>query len=556
MRLPNKMQRRQRRGAALVCVGIAWLIACGCQSTQLDRLDGSTSTYSSGEPIVDNGPPPAHPAAHDSSAAPGADALAQAQPINEAAIAENLNSGHREAALNHDAEAEAYYRKALDLDPDNPLANHRLAILADHRGDFAVSERCYLKALSHEPNNADLLSDLGYSYFLQGRTKESERCLQAAVRANPLHQMALDNLSLLYAKLGDRERTFEVLKRSLGESAARTRLAQLFPPNRGAATEDETFTASFTPFSAHETADQASAVPSHNIANANDPQPAPPTINAVPKDTAPAASLPPRAAEPVIAASQSPLEKQLAELMERERQRALEERTQRQAIVLPTAPAASAAPVAQPVVAAQSIIAAQSQAVTHWSEPPAATRPEPPPTTVSSVPNAGFGAAVAPRPIPTDRVPDDRINEAFSAIDHEGTDGSTASTSSASAPWDQPGAPSRTGLAPGENAVPVAPSPRRPLPVENATAPPFPTVGTPAADGGSSIAAAPQEPVAPASTRTASVTTGGEEWDAAPAARPPRRQPSSRLRIRTCPGRTRTALRLRGLPGPVGPPPA
>ncbi len=360
MRLPKKMQRRQRRAAALVCVGIAWLIACGCQSTQLDRLDGSTSTYSSGEPIVDNGPPPAHPAAHDSSAAPGADALAQARPINESAIAENLNSGHREAALNHDAEAEAYYRKALDLDPDNPLANHRLAILADRRSDFAVSERCYLKALSREPNNADLLSDLGYSYFLQGRTRESERCLQAAVRANPLHQMALDNLSLLYAKLGDGERTFEVLKRSLGESAARTRFAQLFPPNRGASPEDETFTASFTPFQSHETADQASAAaaPAHKIADTNDQQPAPSTVSIVPTDAVPAASLPPRTAEPVTPSAQTPLEKQLADLMERERQRALEERTQRRAIVLPTTPAVPAAPVAQPAVAPQSNIAA------------------------------------------------------------------------------------------------------------------------------------------------------------------------------------------------------
>jgi tetratricopeptide (TPR) repeat protein len=539
MRLPKKMQRRQRRAAALVCVGIAWLIACGCQSTQLDRLDGSTSTYSSGEPIVDNGPPPAHPAAHDSSAAPGADALAQARPINESAIAENLNSGHREAALNHDAEAEACYRKALDLDPDNPLANHRLAILADRRSDFAVSERCYLKALSREPNNADLLSDLGYSYFLQGRTRESERCLQAAVRANPLHQMALDNLSLLYAKLGDRERTFEVLKRSLGESAARTRLAQLFPPNRGASPEDETFTASFTPFQSHETADQASAAaaPAHKIADTNDQQPAPSTVSIVPTDAVPAASLPPRTAEPVTPSAQTPLEKQLADLMERERQRALEERTQRQAIVLPTTPAVPAAPVAQPAVAPQSNIAAQSQGVTHWSDPPApaAMRPEPPPTSVSSVPNSGFAAAVAPRPIPTDRVPDDRINDAFSAIDREGTDGSTGSPSSAetvtapprptstplatptatNSPWDQPTAPSRTGLGPGEDAVPVAPSPRRPLPVENATSPPFPTVATPSADSGSSTAAAPQNPGATASARTASAPNGADEWDAA-----------------------------------------
>ena len=59
--------------------------------------------------------------------------------------------------------------------------------------------------LKREPNNPDLLSDLGYSYLLQGRHAESERCLLAATRANPQHRKTLDNLGLLYAKLGNRD---------------------------------------------------------------------------------------------------------------------------------------------------------------------------------------------------------------------------------------------------------------------------------------------------------------------------------------------------------------
>src|SRR5580692_3372736 len=253
MSSPTKRHRLERQASALACASLAWLGACGCQSAQFDRLDGSTTPFGSGQaPVVDNAQP-SHPSAHDTASSQSGDSLARSR-SNQAAINEKLNCGHREAALNHYEQAEAFYRSVLEIEPENAMANHRLAILADRRGDFATSETCYRTALKREPNNPDLLSDLGYSYLLQGRQVESEQFLLAATRANPQHRKALDNLSLLYAKLGDRDRALEMLKRSVGESEARVRLAQLFPQSRPATSEEETITASFSPFSSHEIA--------------------------------------------------------------------------------------------------------------------------------------------------------------------------------------------------------------------------------------------------------------------------------------------------------------
>ncbi len=133
---------------------------------------------------------------------------------NEALIVENLNLGHREAALNRLDQAEAYYRRVLELQPDNSVANHRLAVIADKKHDYARAEHYYLTALQREPRNPDLLSDVGYSYLLQGRREDSERCLMAATRLDPSHAKALHNLSLLYAANGDYDRAFDALRRA------------------------------------------------------------------------------------------------------------------------------------------------------------------------------------------------------------------------------------------------------------------------------------------------------------------------------------------------------
>jgi Flp pilus assembly protein TadD len=457
----QSLQRLKRRCSVLWCAATVGLGVCGCQGPQLDQLDGSPTVFGGSQmPVIDNEPPSAHARQRDAKSR-AADGLEQSTTNNDAAIAENLNCGHREAALNHLEQAEICYRKVLELDPEHAVANHRLAILLDRGGDFAASEKCYLKAMQRDANDPDLWSDLGYSYFLQGRQAESERCLLAAVRANPLHQKALDNLGLLYAKLGDRDRAFEMLKRSVGEVEARNRIARLFPKERATAPDDEEITASFAPGQSHETVDRKAPLTAQRpiTADTNDWPTTPSTgqlqTNAASRQAAP---LPP-ASPSTDAVEQSSLEKQLAALMERERLRAIEQRSQ--------------GPSSQTQLPIQAQAAAPNdmRAAPPWEESiRQSTRPVAQSTAST---NSPAGNALDARAIATGRVPDERINDVFAEIDREKTDEPAATASPVANPhvpqaplasdWNQ----STTVLKPEAETGP-SPSAHWPVPAPNA----------------------------------------------------------------------------------------
>ena len=314
-------QRKRRTQAGRIALGAigACALAVGCQEPQLDHVDGSTATFNANRiPSVDNTPATAAApsgaipsgttqsglaqsgitqsgtAKDDPSAAavtPAGFASQSPAAARDVLIAENLNRGHREAALNHLEQAEVYYRRVLESQPDNPVANHRLAVIADKKRDFAKAEQYYLTALRRDARNADLLGDLGYSYLLQGRRAESERYLLAATRVDPSHAKALHNLSLLYAMQGDYDRSFDALRRAVGDSEARVKIVRLFPNGRPPAPEGGPMVATFEPSEAPQNGPAASiATPPDNglpavtadsgsMPGANSP-PLPPSIGA------------------------------------------------------------------------------------------------------------------------------------------------------------------------------------------------------------------------------------------------------------------------------------
>lgn len=125
--------------------------------------------------------------------------------------------------------AQGYYQRVLTLDPDNFGALHRLAIIEDKKNNFPSAEAYYLRALKVDPSNSDLLSDIGYSYMLQGRDDYGEKYLHEALKYQPGHARSLDHLGWYYGRAGQYDQALSLFRMTGGEAQAQLKFAQLFP---------------------------------------------------------------------------------------------------------------------------------------------------------------------------------------------------------------------------------------------------------------------------------------------------------------------------------------
>jgi Flp pilus assembly protein TadD len=214
-------------------LSVAILFGAGCASPFLAGTNSRRTTASSSQTQEGAGErSPAKPADADRIAA-GRDAMVAAG--RDRRIAELLASGARNQQARNFAAARADYEQVLVLDPINPQANFKLAILADDEGRFADSDRHYSLLLRQYPGNATLLANRGWSYVLQGRYAEAERTLSEALRADPNHRAALKNLGWLYGTLGDYEQALAFFRRAGTEAEAQRILTELKETRRGPA---------------------------------------------------------------------------------------------------------------------------------------------------------------------------------------------------------------------------------------------------------------------------------------------------------------------------------
>jgi tetratricopeptide (TPR) repeat protein len=93
-----------------------------------------------------------------------------------------VNTGNVHTQLQQYAKAERYYRDALKLDPNHPMANNNLAwIKIVQRKDLTEAGRLVQKALASDPERrAVYLDTLAYLHLQTGRFAEAVAALDEA----------------------------------------------------------------------------------------------------------------------------------------------------------------------------------------------------------------------------------------------------------------------------------------------------------------------------------------------------------------------------------------
>jgi spermidine synthase len=94
------------------------------------------------------------------------------------------------------------FRRALQLDPDNPLSHWHLGAALASRGAHAEAADHLARAVALDPSNSRAQGDLGLVLAMQGRLDEAAGHLERALALDPQAEDVRRNLSLLRQRLG------------------------------------------------------------------------------------------------------------------------------------------------------------------------------------------------------------------------------------------------------------------------------------------------------------------------------------------------------------------
>ncbi len=106
-------------------------------------------------------------------------------------------------------------------------SHRRMAGALDRLGKFGQAEAHYRSALELSPENAKVWNDAGYSYYLQHRLVDAERSLKTAEKLEPNNPRIQTNLGLALAAAGKTDEALAALSKAGGPAAGNANLAYL-----------------------------------------------------------------------------------------------------------------------------------------------------------------------------------------------------------------------------------------------------------------------------------------------------------------------------------------
>ncbi len=124
-------------------------------------------------------------------------------------------------------ESASLYEGILKTDPGNPVAHHRLGILAARRGEHDVALDHFQQAARKGEPSAELLNDIGYTHYLKNDLDLAEGNLREAIRLDPQFKAARTNLGLVLAEQERFDEAIAEFRKAVSEASAVANVAYI-----------------------------------------------------------------------------------------------------------------------------------------------------------------------------------------------------------------------------------------------------------------------------------------------------------------------------------------
>ena len=121
---------------------------------------------------------------------------------------------------NQPANAEAYYEKALSMEPTYLEALLGLGRLNDRQGKMETALSYYQKATKAHPNEASAWNHLGLCYARMNRLKEARAAIEKAISLAPKESRYRHNLATILVRSGDLQGALQQLQAVHDEATA------------------------------------------------------------------------------------------------------------------------------------------------------------------------------------------------------------------------------------------------------------------------------------------------------------------------------------------------
>ena len=116
---------------------------------------------------------------------------------------ETFDLGFKNHQNNNLQDAQNYYQKVLEIDPDHAATNNNLGVIFKDLGETQKAKEYYKKAIEVNPNYADAHNNLGIILIELKEYQKAKDCYEKTIEISPNHLNAHNNLGVIFAKLGE-----------------------------------------------------------------------------------------------------------------------------------------------------------------------------------------------------------------------------------------------------------------------------------------------------------------------------------------------------------------